>query len=128
MAEAKHEITIHRTQVGKGRLKYSNGTSIEADCWWDSSEPIPGKVYRACSATHMASKKNSAGQPREAIFIPQVPGRQGIFIHYWSGESANLSAWSDGCIVVREHVIKKIWHQIKKQSGLNSKDVVVRVK
>ncbi|MBE7446429.1 MAG: hypothetical protein HS132_14790 [Planctomycetia bacterium] len=62
----------------------------------------------------MKKKKNSAGNPREAIYIPNVSGFSGIFIHMGKN-----SGWSDGCVVIEESGIKKIHADIKPKDGRN---------
>ena len=63
---------------------------------------------------HYGIKKNSAGNPREAIYLPSVPGYSGIFIHMGSS-----SAWSDGCIVIAESEIKRIYNDVTPKDGHN---------
>jgi hypothetical protein len=62
----------------------------------------------------MDSKLNSAKKPREAVFIPNVAGFKGIFIHMGTGPN-----WSDGCVVIKEPEIKKIYNDIAPKNGKN---------
>ncbi len=62
----------------------------------------------------MSNKRNSKGAPRESIFIPGVVGYAGIFIHMGTGPS-----WSDGCIVVEESNMLKIFRNINPKNAQN---------
>ena len=109
-----YEIEVERGEK-TGKLSYTNGGfRITATCWWDPHKKIPDGTYSRCSATHMATKG------REGIFIPNVRGYRGIFIH--KGTSA---AWSDGCIVINEADLLRIWNDINPKNGQN---VTVRVR
>ncbi len=101
---------------GTGTLTYKHGAfSINTTCWFELARPIPAKKNIGCSATHMQTKKNSKGQQREGIYLPDSQtGRRGIFIHM--GIS---SAWSDGCIVIKEGEILKIWNSINPKNDGN---------
>jgi hypothetical protein len=79
-----YRITVERGQ-SQGTLKYSGTFQLSTTCWWDLVRKIPAGTYAGCSATTMATKKNSAGQPREAIYLAGVPGYRGIFIHMGTG-------------------------------------------
>ncbi len=69
----------------------------------------------------MATKKNSSGGPREGIYLPnEQTGKKGIFIHYGKNPS-----WSDGCIVVVEPEMLKIYNAITLKNGQNV-EVIVR--
>ena len=107
---------------GTGTLKYSSGSvSVDTSCWFEIQNTITAKTYINCSATRMDKKKNSTGTPREGIFLPNdQTNRTGIFIH--KGTSA---AWSEGCIVVDEQELLKIWNSI---SPKNAKNVTVKIK
>ena len=91
-----------------GTLTYTGSISLSTKCWWDLVKKIPKGEYPGCSKTMMHKKK------RKAIFIPDVPGFSGIFIH--KGNSAN---WSDGCIVIVESEMLKIWNDIMPENGQN---------
>ncbi|MBI3469279.1 MAG: L,D-transpeptidase [Planctomycetes bacterium] len=110
---ANYTIDIKRGK-DSGTLTYSGGVSVSTTCWWDPKRKIPARTYTGCSATTMATKKNSLGKPREAIFFPDVPGYKGIFIHMGTN-----AAWSDGCIVIAEAEIKKIYNDILPKDGKN---------
>jgi hypothetical protein len=117
---AKYTIRVDRGK-SDGTLKFNHGSvSVSTKCWWDPKVKIPASTYTGCSATTMATKKNSKKKPREAILIPSVPGHAGIFIHM--GTSA---AWSDGCIVIKESEVLKIYKEIDPKNGKNV-DVVVK--
>jgi len=112
-----YTIEIERIiSKGTGTLTYKHGSiSINTTCWFEFASPIPAKKYIGCSATHMQTKKNSKGQKREGIYLPDdQTNRRGIFIHM--GIS---SAWSDGCIVIKETKILKIWNSISPKDGGN---------
>ena len=106
---------------GTGTLTYRHGAvSINTICWFELANPIPAKKYIGCSATHMLTKKNSKGQNREGIYLPDnQTSRRGIFIHMGIN-----SAWSDGCIVIKEEEILKIWNSINPKDGGNVTVVV----
>lgn len=100
-----------------GTLTFSApGKKITTPCYWDLAAKIPAGTYTGCSATTMARKKNSAGKPREAIFIPNVPGFSGIFIHMGKPP---FEKWSDGCIVIEESKIIEIHNAISPKDGHN---------
>ena len=111
---ASYYITINRSdrRKGKGTLSYKGTFQATYDVWWDPSDTIPAGKYTGCSKTYMASAKNSKGKKREGIFIPKVKGYKGIFVHYWPGEGANLKVWSDGCSLVTEDNMLKMWNDI----------------
>ena len=96
-----------------GTLRFTN-MSLICRCWWDVQKKIPAGTYRNCSATTMANKRNSKGAPRESIFIPGVIGYSGVFIYMGTGPS-----WSDGCIVVEEDNMLKIYRKIIPKDGQN---------
>lgn len=112
-AMSMFEISVKRGKTS-GTLSYSGTFELETKCWWDLARRIPAAEYTGCSATTMATKKNSQGQPREAIFFPNVPGFTGIFVHM-----GNSAAWSDGCIVIEETLIKQIYNDIVPKNGRN---------
>ena len=108
--------------TGSGRLSYHHSdTSVDTTCWFQLKDPIPEKRYTGCSATHMQTKKNSKGEKREGIYIPdEQTGREGIFIHMGTDCS-----WSEGCIVIEESEVLKMWHSIEPK---DAKNVMVIVK
>jgi len=100
-----------------GTLTFTGkGKTITTSCYWDQQKKIPAGTYTGCSATTMARKKNSKGQPREAVFIPSVPGFSGIFIHMGKPPYEN---WSDGCVVIEEGKIIEIYNAISPKDGKN---------
>ena len=110
---ATYTITVVRGK-NSGTLSYSGGISLETTCWWNKAKKIPAGTYSGCSATTMQTKKNSLGQPREAVFLPNVKGFTGIFVHM-----GNSPAWSDGCIVIVEPQMLKIYADIVPKNGKN---------
>jgi hypothetical protein len=110
---AAYSINVRRGKKN-GTLTYSGGAIVSTTCWWDPVKKIPAGTYTGCSATTMAKKKNSSGQPREAIFLPNVPGFKGIFIHMGTGPG-----WSDGCVVIVETEILRIYNDILPKNGKN---------
>lgn len=98
----------------EGTLTYQGSISVTTTCWWDLQRRIPAGEYPFCSKTRMATKKNSVGGKREAIFIPDVKGYRGIFIH-----KGNNAKWSDGCVVIVEDEMLKIWRDITPADGRN---------
>lgn len=114
---------ISVTRVNRtGTLMFSGkGKTVSATCYWNQQKKIPAGTYVGCSATTMARKKNSKGQPREAVFIPNIPGFSGIFIHMGKPPYEN---WSDGCLVVEESKVIEIFNAINPKDG---KNVVVEI-
>ena len=115
-------IEVERdTATGSGSLSYHHGdVTIDTPCWYQLKNPIPEKRYTGCSATHMCTKKNSKGERREGIFIPdEQTGRQGIFIHMGTDCS-----WSEGCIVIEESKMLRIWSSIEPKDESNVTVVV----
>jgi hypothetical protein len=102
-----YTISVKRGKAD-GTLSYSGSISVSTKCWWDIANKIPAAEYPGCSKTMMHSKH------RKAIFIPDVPGHTGIFIH--KGTSAS---WSKGCIVIAESQMLKIWNDITPEDGRN---------
>lgn len=114
-----YRIQITRTGKQQGRLSYQGRFSATYDCWWDPKTAIPAGTYQGCSKTFLDKKKNSHGKDREGIYFPNVPGRFGIFIHYWPGPGASLDAWSDGCTLLTEPEMLGIWNDITPMNGHN---------
>ena len=115
-------IEVERdTATGSGRLNYRHSNiSVDTTCWFQLKNPIPEKRYTGCSATHMQTKKNSQGGRREGIYIPdEQTGREGIFIHMGTDCS-----WSEGCIVIEEIEVLKIWNSIESKDAANVTVVV----
>lgn len=116
-----YTITVKR-QANDGDLTFTgDNKTITAKCYWDADKKIPAGTYDRCSATTMARKKNSKGLPREAVFIPDVKGFSGIFIHMGKVPYEN---WSDGCIVIEEAKIIEIYNAITPKNGYNVKVVI----
>jgi hypothetical protein len=117
---AEYTIQVLRGP-GRGLLVYANGSlAVKTTCWWDLKKKIPPGTYTFCYATRMKTKLDSVtGQKRPGIYIPCVPGFEGIFIH--EGKNA---AWSDGCIVARRKEFMKIWNDITPKNGWNVTVVV----
>jgi hypothetical protein len=117
----RYTITIKRS-IKDGDLTFTGGVkTITAKCYWNPTKKIPAGTYSGCSATTMANKKNSKGMPREAIFIPNVKGYVGIFIHMGKPP---YQSWSDGCIVLDEKKIIEIYNAILLKDGHNVKIVI----
>ncbi len=116
-------IEVQRNLLkGTGTLTYTFGTvSVSTTCWFEQANPIPAKRYTGCYATHMNSKTNSKGKKREAIYLPdEQTGRGGIFIHM-----GNSAAWSEGCIVIKEAQVIKMWNSIHPKET-NNVTVIVK--
>ena len=117
---SKYEIYVWRKKTEGTPRFWGPGSYLETTCWWKLDNEIPAKTYTDCSATTMRKKLNSLGLPREAIYIPdEQTGKNGIFIHY--GKNAS---WSDGCIVIVEKEMLKIYKAIKEKNGKNVTVVV----
>jgi hypothetical protein len=120
-----YTINVSRGLVN-GTLSFTSGsTQINTTCYWDSQHKIPAGTYEKCSATTMAHKKNSLGNPREAVYIPDVKGYAGIFIHMGKKPFKN---WSDGCIVIEENEMLKLYNSISPKNGHNVTVVVTDTK
>ena len=116
---ATYTVQILRTGVNEGKLKYTGSFTHSCKCWWDPQDRIAAGTYSHGSATTMSTKTNSRGGAREGIYIPSVPKRFGIFVHYWPGPGAKLEVWSDGCTLILEADMLKIWNDIKPKDGQN---------
>ena len=110
-----YEIIVKRSS-DKGRLTFKFGdVNVDTTCWWDPTVKIDAGRYYGY-ATRMANKNDGVGGgKRQAIWLGTgVPSdndtkkHDGIFIH--KGTSA---AWSDGCIVIPEQQVMKIWNAIQ---------------
>ncbi len=94
---------------------------VSTTCWFERENPIQEKEYICCSATVMGTNRNSMGQPREAIFLPNnQTNRAGIFIHMGTSP-----AWSEGCIVIEEEEILRIWNTIHPKNAGNVTVIVM---
>lgn len=116
---ANYSIVVDRNGLATGTVRYEGTFSFQCPCWWDPGEQIPNGVYAGCSATHMATKLNPRKRPREGIFLPNVPARTGIFIHYWPGPGADVRVWSDGCALLTDADMLRIWNDISPKNGRN---------
>jgi len=111
-----YKITVTRGDED-GTLTFNGGGKmISTTCYWNADKKIPAGTYANCSATTMSRKKNSKGNPREAVFLPNVVGFSGIFIHMGKPPYAQ---WSDGCIVIEESKIVDIYKAITPKNGHN---------
>ncbi len=108
---AKFTITVHRTGTQTGRLQYNGTTAFNCKCWWNPDARIPTSPHDGYEAlvTRMAESR------RKAVWLRDVPGYQGIFIHHWPGESASLTLWSQGCILVLQNYTERIYNEIGSQ-------------
>ena len=111
-ASEHYEITIRRGSGTTGRLSCPAVGVSEIACFWKKDKRIPVGTYKGCSTTKMDSKQ------KHAIFIPDVVGFKGIFIHKGKGPGS-----SDGCIIVPEEVIEKMWAAIP----ADQKNITVKV-
>lgn len=110
---AGYRISIVRKK-DQGSLLYTGSIEILTPCWWDLVKRIPAGSYSGWSATRMATKTNSRGEKREAIYLSSIPGYSGVFIHM--GKDAS---WSDGCIVIPESELLRIWNDITPKDARN---------
>ena len=124
---ATYEITITRgpaaDRKSKGTLKYTGTITHSCDCYWNKDKRIPVGTYERCSKTYMANALNSKKEQREGIYLPDVAGYSGIFIHYGTNlnDASSLAVWSKGCIVMDEDDVLKIWDDITPKDGFNVK-------
>ncbi len=108
--------TIEVTRGEKEGTLICKAAKVKTKCWWDLKNKkgvIPAGTYKNCSATTMDTKKH------EAVFIPNVKGWKGIFIHPGSGPGA-----SAGCIVIKGSEMEKLYAAIDPKDG---KNVTVKV-
>ena len=58
---------------------------------------------------------------RHAIFLPNVSGYSGIFIHHGKNltNPTSLAEWSQGCIVLDEPDVLRMWGDIAPKDGQN---------
>ena len=106
-----------------GRLSFNHaGLQIHTTAYWDEKVRIPAGVYTGCSATRMTNKTvPGTNEKRPGIFIPNVKGHSGIFIHMGRRPFSN---WSDGCIVIEEGKMDTLWNAIEPKDGRNVTVVV----
>jgi hypothetical protein len=107
-----YEITVTRGKDTTGKISCPAAGVSDVVCYWKKEKRIPANTYLGCSTTIMASKGY------KAVFIPDVPGFEGIFIHQGSGPNA-----SDGCIVTAKETVEKIWNAIPR----DQKNIDVKV-
>ena len=111
---SKYVYTIYVNR-GKndGTVSFECGSiKVWTKCWWDLTKPIMAKTYLGCSATNMTDAGKE--KKREAIYIPNTPGYDGIFIH--KGTSPK---WSKGCIVIPNNELLTIWKAIEPKNAAN---------
>jgi hypothetical protein len=106
----------------KGTLKFQSGdVSVNTTCWWAADVRIDAGIYTG-AATRMTNKNDgSGGGKRQAIYLGEgvkynhgTKTSDGIFIHKGTGPS-----WSEGCIVIVEFELMKIW------TCINPKDAYI---
>jgi len=125
---SEYVIRIHRRPSLGDLVFEKDGKEVHSTtCYWDLKNKIHAKTYKWCSATRMATKKDSVKklQNRPGIWIPGVPHYGGIFIH--EGDTSNydtIDVWSDGCIILERKDIMVIWNSITPKSSYN---VVVEI-
>jgi hypothetical protein len=116
------KIDVVRGSGEKGNLTFQNGdVSVDTTCWWSKDHRIDTGTYTG-AATRMASKDDgSDGGKRQAIYLGKgvkcnygTESHDGIFIHKGTGPS-----WSEGCIVIVEHELLKIWNAISPKEQYN---------
>ncbi|MDX1606731.1 MAG: hypothetical protein R3202_11100 [Candidatus Competibacterales bacterium] len=121
-----YTINVERS-ADKGRLTFKHGSvAVDTTCWWDKDVKVDPGEYTSY-ATRMATKTDGHdGGKREAIWLgPSVPVNnnarkaKGIFIHKGTGPS-----WSDGCIIIVESELIKIWQAITPKEQANVKVIV----
>jgi len=107
-----YEITVTRGKDTTGKLSCPAAGISDAACFWKKDKRIPASSYPGCSTTMMASKGY------KAVYIPDVQGFEGIFIHQGSGPNA-----SDGCVVTAKDNVEKIWNTIPR----DQKNITVKI-
>ena len=111
-AAETYEITVTRGKDAMGKLSCPAAGVANVVCYWKKEKRIPANSYAGCSTTIMATKGY------KAVFIADVPGFEGIFIHQGSGPNA-----SDGCIVTAKESVEKIWNAIPR----DQKNITVKI-
>jgi hypothetical protein len=96
-----YEITVTRGKGTEGTITCTDAGVSNVKCYWNAEKRIPAGTYTNCSTTIMETKKY------KSVFIPDVPGFSGIFIHQGSGPKD-----SDGCIVTATGNVQKIYEKI----------------
>ncbi len=107
------EIKVIRKTEDTGVLLFSHGAvSVNTTCWWDPEEKINAGVYENCSKTIMATKRYPA------IFIQGARSSSSqiddIFIHKGTNPDH-----SDGCIVIHNGELMKLYNAISPMNGAN---------
>jgi len=115
--------TINISRSGNtGMLSFSHGSiNVSTICWWDVNVKIDAGTYTGF-ATRMANKNDGfTGTKREGIWLGiNVPFNNGtntsneFFIHKGTSPS-----WSDGCIVIFESSLIKVWSSINPKDTAN---------
>jgi len=113
-AQAAHVVTVTRGEGTQGTVTYTEDEEevFSTQCWWAEDKRIPAGEYGGCSFTRGASDK------WDGVFMPNVPGFDGIFLH--QGGSPNDS---DGCIVFPDEFIQ----QIGERTGRDGQNITVIV-
>jgi hypothetical protein len=94
-----YQITVYRTGPDSGKLTYEGDQvrGLVTGCWFDPHAHIPARTYPGCSATMMHTKQ------LPGIFIPNIPGFTGVFVHEGSSPKD-----SKACIVIERDKLKKV--------------------
>ena len=112
LAAETYEIVVTRGPGTEGTLTCLAANVKDVKCHWEKGKRIPAGTYPKCSTTIMATKNH------KSVFIPDVPGFTGIFIHPGSGPQD-----SDGCIVADKVHVEKIYSKIPR----DQKNITVKV-
>ena len=114
MTQYTIDIELGRTD---GTLAFEHGNiNVSTRCWWNLSKP------KLKEGSYGGIKTNMASSGYRAIWLPDAVGSKGkhdIFIHSGSGPSD-----SQGCIVIRQPELARIWLTIQPP---NIKNISVRV-
>lgn len=112
-ADRYYTIIVTRLTEDSGTLVFSDGAvNIRTTCWWEAGKNIAAKSYTNCSKTIMATKGHKSVYIKGAT----TPGssEEDIFIHEGNSPSA-----SDGCIVITQVEMLRLYNAIEPSNGHN---------
>ena len=110
-----YSINVQLLGRNEGTLTYKGKINVKTVCWFHPTKRIASRRYGGCSATKMTSRGYLG------IYIPNVPGMSGIFIH----KGTSNPVWTQGCIVIPSNTMEKIWKDITPKDAKNVTVTVV---